>query len=67
MGTDPKTSAINRYLQNWDVSNLFVLGASAYPQNTGYNPTLTLGALAYWAADAIRNRYLKNPGPLVDA
>ena len=67
MGTDPKTSAINRYLQHWDVSNLFVLGASAYPQNAGYNPTLTLGALAYWAADAIRNRYLKNPGPLVDA
>jgi gluconate 2-dehydrogenase alpha chain len=67
MGTDPKTSAINRYLQNWDVSNLFVLGASAFPQNAGYNPTLTVGALAYWAADAIRNRYLKNPGPLVDA
>jgi gluconate 2-dehydrogenase alpha chain len=67
MGTDPKTSAINRYLQHWDVSNLFVLGASAFPQNAGYNPTLTVGALAYWAADAIRNRYLKNPGPLVDA
>ena len=26
-----------------------------------------VGALAYWAADAIRNKYLKNPGPLVDA
>jgi gluconate 2-dehydrogenase alpha chain len=24
-----------------------------------------VGALAYWAADAIRTRYLKNPGPLV--
>ena len=67
MGTDPNTSAINRYLQHWDVSNLFVLGASAFPQNNGYNPTLTVGALAYWAADAIRNRYLKNPGPLVNA
>jgi gluconate 2-dehydrogenase alpha chain len=67
MGTDPKTSVLNRYLQSWDVSNLFVLGASAFPQNAGYNPTLTVGALAYWAAVAIRDKYLKNPGRLVDA
>ena len=26
-----------------------------------------LGALAYWAAQAIRDQYLKNPGPLVQA
>jgi gluconate 2-dehydrogenase alpha chain len=54
-------------LQSWDVSNLFVLGASAFPQNAGYNPTLTVGALAFWAADAIRSKYLKTPGPLVNA
>jgi gluconate 2-dehydrogenase alpha chain len=67
MGTDRTTSALNRYLQSWDVPNLFVMGASAYPQNAGYNPTGTLCALAYWSAAAIRNQYLKNPGPLVDA
>jgi gluconate 2-dehydrogenase alpha chain len=66
MGADPKTSAVNRYLQSWDVSNLFVLGASAFPQNAGYNPTDTVGALAFWAASAIRNQYLRKPGPLVD-
>jgi gluconate 2-dehydrogenase alpha chain len=49
------------------VPNLFVLGASAFPQNAGYNPTLTVGALAYWTAAAIREKYLKNPGRLVDA
>jgi gluconate 2-dehydrogenase alpha chain len=65
MGTDPQTSAVNRYLQSWTVPNLFVVGASAYPQNAGYNPTGTLGALTYWAADAILNQYLKHPGPLV--
>lgn len=64
MGTDPGTSAVNRYLQSWDVSNLFVVGASAFPQNPGYNPTGTVAALAYWAADAIRSRWLKAPGPL---
>jgi len=65
MGTDPTSSAVNRYLQSWDVPNVFVMGASAYPQNAGYNPTGTVGALTYWAAEAIVTRYLKNPGPLV--
>jgi gluconate 2-dehydrogenase alpha chain len=67
MGTDRNTSVLNRYLQSWDVPNLFVLGASAFPQNAGYNPTGTVGALAFWAATAIRSKYLKNPGRLVDA
>jgi gluconate 2-dehydrogenase alpha chain len=67
MGTDPRTSVVNRYLQAWDVPNVFVMGACAFPQNAGYNPTGTVGALAYWAADAIRTRYLRSPGPLVAA
>ena len=65
MGTDPRTSVVNKYLQSWDVPNLFVLGASAFPQNGTYNYTNTLMALNFLSADAIRNRYLKNPGPLV--
>jgi gluconate 2-dehydrogenase alpha chain len=65
MGADPTRSAVNRYLQSWDVPNVFVIGASAFPQNAGKNPTGTVGALAFWAADAIRDRYLRNPGPLV--
>ncbi|WP_368644358.1 GMC family oxidoreductase [Castellaniella ginsengisoli] len=65
MGDDPGTSVVNRYLQSWDVPNVFVVGACNFPQNPGYNPTGTVGALAYWAADAIRTRYLKRPGPLV--
>ena len=64
MGTDPRTSAVNRYLQSWDVPNLFVIGSNAFPQNPGYNPTGTVAALAYWSANAIRSRYLKSPGPL---
>jgi gluconate 2-dehydrogenase alpha chain len=65
MGSDPATSVVNRYCQSWDVPNVFVGGgASVFPQNHGYNPTGTVGALAYWTADAIRDRYLRNPGPL---
>jgi gluconate 2-dehydrogenase alpha chain len=64
LGTDPKTSALNRFTQSWDVPNVFVTGACAFPQNAGKNPTGPVGALAYWTADAIK-RFLKNPGPLV--
>ncbi|WP_034945904.1 GMC family oxidoreductase [Erwinia oleae] len=67
MGEDPQTSAVNRYLQSWDVPNVFVPGASAFPQGLGYNPTGMLAALTYWSAKAIREQYLKNPGPLVQA
>jgi gluconate 2-dehydrogenase alpha chain len=67
MGTDPRTSVVNRYLQSWDVPNLFVMGACAFPQNAGYNPTGTVGALTFWAARAIREQYLRNPGPLMSA
>ena len=44
--------------------NVFVIGANAFPQNSGYNPTDTVGALTYWALDAIKNRYIKKPGAL---
>jgi gluconate 2-dehydrogenase alpha chain len=64
MGNDRTNSAVNRYLQSWDVPNVFVIGASNFPQNASYNPTDTVGALAYWAADAITGKYLKQPGPL---
>ena len=67
MGNSPKTSVVNRYLQSWDVSNVFVIGASNYPQNASWNPTGTLGALTYWAIDALKSKYLKNPGALVSA
>lgn len=65
MGEDPQTSAVNRYLQSWDVPNVFVVGASAFPQQASYNPTGPVGALTYWALDAIKNKYLKNPGKLL--
>ena len=64
MGDNPVTSALNNYLQMWDYENIFVPGASAFPHNSGYNPTATVGALAYRAAEGIE-KYLKESGPLV--
>lgn len=64
MGASPDTSAVNNYLQMWDVENLFVVGASAFPHNSGYNPTDTVGALAYRAAEGIA-KYAKGNGGLL--
>ena len=64
MGTSPEHSVLNPFLQHWQFSNLFILGASSFPQNSASNPTPTVLALTYRTADAIVNRYLKAPAPL---
>ncbi len=65
MGATPETSVVNPYLQHWDVPNLWVIGASSFPQTASGNPTLTVLATTYWAANALIGKYLKNPGRLV--
>lgn len=65
MGSDPKDSVTNKYGQTWDIPNLFVIGSSGFPTMSGFNPTLTIQALAYMSADAIVNRYRKSPGALL--
>jgi gluconate 2-dehydrogenase alpha chain len=64
MGAEPETSAVNNYLQMWDAENVFVVGASAFAHNGGYNPTGTVGAFAYRAAEGII-KYSKQGGALV--
>jgi gluconate 2-dehydrogenase alpha chain len=56
---------VNKYLQSWDVNNVFVVGGSAFPQNAGNPPTETIGTLACWAADGIKDIYVKKPGLMV--
>lgn len=63
MGASPNTSVVNPYLQHWQMPNLWVLGGSALPQGDEHL-TMTVAALAYWAADAFIERYLKRPGAL---
>lgn len=64
MGSDPAISVVNNYLQHWDAENLFVVGAGNFAHNSGYNPTGTVGALAYRCAEGIIN-YSKTGGSLV--
>jgi gluconate 2-dehydrogenase alpha chain len=64
LGASPEHSVVNTYLQHWQVPNLFVIGASSFPNNGSANPTLTLLALTYRSVDAIIARYLKSPALL---
>lgn len=66
MGDDPETSAVNNYLQMWDVENLFVVGGSAFPHRGSHYPTPTIAALGYRAAEGIE-MYLVDEGPLAEA
>ena len=66
MGSNPSDSVVNKYGQSWDIPNLFVVGSSTYPTiGAGFNTTLTIQALAYMTADALVNKYVKNPGRLL--
>ena len=50
MGTDPRTSVVSPEQRLWDVDNVLVCDSSVFVTATGYNPTLTLAALAHRAA-----------------
>jgi choline dehydrogenase-like flavoprotein len=57
MGSDPITSVTNRWGQTWDVRNLFVTDGGVFASNADKNPTLTIMALAWRAADHIVARF----------
>ena len=56
MGADAKRSVTNRWNQTWDVSNLFITDGGPFVSNADKNPTLTIMALAWRAADHIVER-----------
>jgi choline dehydrogenase-like flavoprotein len=53
MGADRATSVTNSWCQTWDVKNLFITDGAVFPSNADKNPTLTIMALAWRAADRI--------------
>jgi choline dehydrogenase-like flavoprotein len=54
MGTSRDTSVTNSLSQSWDHKNLWMVGCGSMPTIATSNPTLTLAALAFRAADAIK-------------
>jgi hypothetical protein len=59
MGDDPKTSVLNQHCQAWDVKNLFVTDGGCFVSNADKNPTLSIMAVAWWAAEYIADQVKK--------
>lgn len=55
MGEDPAASVVNKYGLSHEAPNLMVLGGSNFPNSTGYNPTQTIEAHAWFAAEYLAN------------
>jgi choline dehydrogenase-like flavoprotein len=50
MGDDPKTSVVDRHCRVHETPTVFVMDGSVHVTNGGFNPSLTILALAYWAS-----------------
>jgi choline dehydrogenase-like flavoprotein len=53
MGDDPRTSVVNKYHRTHDVPNLFLVDGSSFVTSARQQPTCTIAALAYRAANHI--------------
>jgi len=53
MGNDPHSSVVDKYCRIHDVDNVFVIDSSVHVTNGGFNPVLTIMAVAYYAAEAL--------------
>jgi len=53
MGDDPETSVVDRFHRSHDVSNLFICDGSSFVTSGRGQPTMTIMALAFRAADNI--------------
>jgi choline dehydrogenase-like flavoprotein len=59
MGSDRKTSVLNKFNQSWDVKNLFVTDGACFVSQGCQNPTLTMMAITVRACDYIVDEYKK--------
>jgi len=56
MGASAADSVVDRNQRSWDHPNLYIAGSSVFPTIATGNPSLTIAALAFWAADNIRQQ-----------
>ncbi|MGD8898022.1 MAG: GMC family oxidoreductase [Acidobacteriota bacterium] len=57
MGSDPKSSVVDPWHRVHDLDNVFVVDASVHVTNGGFNPVLTIMALAFRAGEHIAKEW----------
>jgi choline dehydrogenase-like flavoprotein len=53
MGNDPRDSVVDRHHRSHDIRNLFICDGSSFVTSGRGQPTMTIQALAFRAADRI--------------
>lgn len=59
MGSDRNKSVVDKDQRSWDHPNLFLVGDGVFPSTGTANPTLTITALTFQAADVVASDLLK--------
>ena len=59
MGSDPKTSMLNKWNQMWEVKNVFVTDGASFTSSGCVNPTITMMALTARACGYIAEEMRK--------
>ncbi|RFD29160.1 dehydrogenase [Pseudomonas sp. GL93] len=59
MGSDRRYSVVDKDQRSWDHPNLFLVGDGVFPSTGTANPTLTITALTFQAADVVASDLLK--------
>ena len=57
MGEDPGNSVVNQFSISHESPNLAVMGGSTFSSTSGFNPTETIEALAWYGADYIAKNF----------
>ncbi len=63
MGEDPSASVVDPELRVHDTPGLYVFGGAVFPTCHGVNPTLTMWALCYRAAEQLAERLVRGEEP----
>jgi choline dehydrogenase-like flavoprotein len=58
MGDDPATSVVDRYGRVHDLDNLYIADGSVLVSNGGFNPVLTIMAMAYRTGEHLVEKYV---------
>jgi len=62
MGNDPKTSVVDKFCRVHDLDNLYVIDGSVHVNNGGFNPVLTIMAIAYYASGNLVKSWKRGRG-----
>ena len=62
MGTDEAASVVSADLMTHEVPNLYIMSGATFPSVPGINPTLTIQAVSWRAADRLANEWSRGRG-----